>query len=102
MSNLLQSKIAAIRMTGSAALNICRVADGSADAFFEFGPYIWDVAAAAVILKEAGGYLLGHVNNNELGEADLTKREFLAVGSDLELATLLSPLLQSNCSLNFD
>ena len=102
LSNLLASKVAAIRMTGSAALNICRVAEGSADAYLEFGPHIWDVAAGALILKEAGGHLLGNVNNDELGDADLSKREFLAIGSDLQLAKLLSPLLHSNCVLDFD
>jgi myo-inositol-1(or 4)-monophosphatase len=43
------------RILGSAALDICRVAHGQADAYFETGIYIWDIAAARLILAEAGG-----------------------------------------------
>jgi myo-inositol-1(or 4)-monophosphatase len=48
-------RIRDIRRIGSSALDICHVADGSADAYVEEGPHIWDYAAAAVILREAGG-----------------------------------------------
>lgn len=44
-----------IRRMGSAALDICLVAQGIFDAFWERGLSPWDVAAAALILKEAGG-----------------------------------------------
>ncbi len=44
-----------IRRMGSAALDICMVAHGVFDAFWERGLSPWDVAAAALILKEAGG-----------------------------------------------
>ena len=43
------------RIYGAAALDICMVACGAADAFFEPGIYIWDIAAADLILEEAGG-----------------------------------------------
>ena len=43
------------RVAGSAALDICRVACGQADAYFEAGVYLWDVAAAGLILRQAGG-----------------------------------------------
>lgn len=43
------------RILGSAALDICRVAHGQADAYFETGIYIWDIAAARLIVTEAGG-----------------------------------------------
>lgn len=45
-----------LRCLGSCALNLCSVAMGRLDAFYEIGfggP--WDVAAAALILEEAGG-----------------------------------------------
>ncbi|GAA5130319.1 inositol monophosphatase family protein [Alloalcanivorax gelatiniphagus] len=48
-------RIRDIRRLGSSALDICHVADGSADAYVEEGPHAWDYAAAAVILREAGG-----------------------------------------------
>lgn len=43
------------RLMGSAALDICWVASGCADGYFEGGVYIWDIAAAALILECAGG-----------------------------------------------
>ncbi len=43
------------RITGSAALDICRVARGQAEAYTALGIYPWDTAAAALILEQAGG-----------------------------------------------
>lgn len=43
------------RIQGSAALDICSVACGRADAFFESGIYLWDVAAAGLVVERAGG-----------------------------------------------
>ncbi|MDD4268135.1 MAG: inositol monophosphatase family protein [Pirellulales bacterium] len=47
----------AIRRTGSAALNHCYVAAGRFDVAWNYGTRIWDVAAAALIVKEAGGVI---------------------------------------------
>lgn len=44
-----------VRIMGSAALDLCQVAAGRADAFFESGIYLWDVAAAGLIVDQAGG-----------------------------------------------
>jgi len=43
------------RNLGSAALHLCSVAAGYMDGSLDFGTKLWDVAAGAVILKEAGG-----------------------------------------------
>jgi len=43
------------RITGSAALDLCRVACGQAEGYFESDIYIWDVAAAGFIIQRAGG-----------------------------------------------
>lgn len=43
-----------IRRIGSAALDLCAVARGSADAYFEEGVRAWDIAAGALIAEEAG------------------------------------------------
>lgn len=43
------------RIMGSAALDICHVASGKTDGFFESGVYLWDVAAGALIVEQAGG-----------------------------------------------
>lgn len=37
---------------------MCLVATGAVEAFFEIGIHCWDIAAGAVIVKEAGGILL--------------------------------------------
>ena len=46
---------AGIRRPGSAALDLCYVAAGRVDGFWELGLNIWDIAAGALIIKEAGG-----------------------------------------------
>ena len=43
------------RIMGVAALDLCRVAAGQADAYFENGIYLWDIAAAGLIVERAGG-----------------------------------------------
>jgi len=45
----------AIRRAGSAALDLCYVACGIFDGFWEQGLHPWDSAAGALILTEAGG-----------------------------------------------
>ena len=44
-----------IRRTGSAALDISYVAAGRVDGFYEIGLKPWDMAAACVLVREAGG-----------------------------------------------
>jgi myo-inositol-1(or 4)-monophosphatase len=45
----------AVRRLGSAALDVCYVAAGRMDGFWEQGLGPWDIAAAALIAEEAGG-----------------------------------------------
>ena len=52
---LLQANIQGIRRTGSAALDMCYVACGRYDGYFEYRLSAWDFAAGLLILKEAGG-----------------------------------------------
>jgi myo-inositol-1(or 4)-monophosphatase len=44
-----------VRRDGSAALDLCSVASGRFDAFWEFGLRSWDTAAGILLVKEAGG-----------------------------------------------
>ncbi len=46
---------AGIRRPGSAALDLCYVAAGRLDAFWETGLMAWDLAAGCLIIREAGG-----------------------------------------------
>jgi myo-inositol-1(or 4)-monophosphatase len=45
----------AVRRLGSAALDVCYVAAGRMDGFWEQGLGPWDIAAAALLVEEAGG-----------------------------------------------
>ena len=51
----LTSKCAGIRRPGSAALDLAYVACGRYDGFWEMGLSPWDIAAGALMIKEAGG-----------------------------------------------
>ena len=48
-----------IRRMGSAALDLCRVAEGSVDAYYERGLNPWDLAAGWLIVTESGGVVSG-------------------------------------------
>jgi myo-inositol-1(or 4)-monophosphatase len=52
----------AIRRCGSAALDLCYVACGRFDGFWELKLKPWDVAAASLIVQEAGGHLTDFKN----------------------------------------
>ena len=43
-----------VRRIGSAALDLCMVAEGRLDAHYEHGLHVWDWAAAALVATEAG------------------------------------------------
>jgi myo-inositol-1(or 4)-monophosphatase len=49
------TRVQAIRQTGSAALNLCYIACGRLDGYWERGISPWDVAAGALMVSEAGG-----------------------------------------------
>jgi len=49
------TEAAGVRRPGSAALDLCYVAAGRVDGFWEMGLKTWDVAAGALIIREAGG-----------------------------------------------
>ena len=48
-------KVQGVRRTGTAALDLCYVASGRFDGFWEVTLNPWDMAAGIVILEEAGG-----------------------------------------------
>ncbi|GMU44872.1 MAG: inositol monophosphatase [Xanthomonadales bacterium] len=47
-----------LRRTGSAALDLAYVACGRLDGYFEYGLQPWDMAAGALLVREAGGGVL--------------------------------------------
>lgn len=54
-----------LRRMGSAAYDLCCVASGRCDGFFELGLYLYDFAAGRIMVEEAGGKVTGWP-----GEAD--------------------------------
>ena len=53
-----------VRRTGSAALDLCYVAAGKFDAYWEETIKIWDIAAGILLLSEAGGHF-SHYSGSE-------------------------------------
>ncbi|RWS31653.1 inositol monophosphatase-like protein [Leptotrombidium deliense] len=86
-----------LRCMGSAALNICMVASGFAEAYWEFGLHCWDMAAGAIIASEAGGVVI----DTEGGEFDLMSRR-LIVACNESIATQLSKELPVHLKLERD
>lgn len=70
-----------VRSLGSAAIEGCYVAAGHFDAFYEFGIWPWDMCAATIIVREAGGY----VCDTSGADFDLLKRRWV-VAATKELA----------------
>ena len=52
-------RVANVRRLGSAALDLCFVAAGRLDAYYEQGLSPWDMAAGALIAEEAGALVTG-------------------------------------------
>lgn len=84
MENIIM-KAHGIRCAGSAALNLCAVAAGEADAYFEFGIHCWDMAAGGLIAQEAGAVVV----DTEGGPLDVMQRRVLCATST-GLATAVS------------
>lgn len=66
-----------MRSMGSAALNLCAVACGTLDLYWEGGCWAWDVCAGWVILTEAGGMIVDGNPGN--WDAKVDGRKYLAV-----------------------
>lgn len=54
LKRFLRSPVHGIRRDGSAAVDLCHVALGRADGFWEFGLKPWDMAAGVLMCREAG------------------------------------------------
>ncbi len=68
------TRVQGVRRTGAAALDLCYVACGRVDGFWEFGLKAWDVAAGSLIVEQAGG----RVTNMDGTPLDLDGRRVLA------------------------
>ena len=81
------SRAAGVRRPGSAALDLCDVAAGRYDGFWELVLAPWDVAAGTLMVREAGGRVTGL-----LGEDDVIRHGPIVAGNPAIHAWLLGVL----------
>jgi myo-inositol-1(or 4)-monophosphatase len=82
-------EVAGVRRLAAAALDLSYVASGRFDAFFEYGLSRWDIAAASLIVREAGG----RVSEPSGGDQMLESGDVLATNGHLHerMLGLLGP-----------
>ena len=78
-----------IRRYGAAALDLCWVACGRLDAYYEVGIQHWDVAAGGLIASEAGAHVEG------LGEVTTGSESARVIAATPALAAPLRRLLDN-------
>lgn len=71
------SQCIGIRSLGSAALTLCYVARGLVDAYNVEDLKPWDIAAGALLVKEAGGIVI----DKSGGEFDIMRPDVIAAGT---------------------
>ncbi|XP_054870765.1 inositol monophosphatase 1-like [Amphiprion ocellaris] len=74
---LLQFPVHGVRALGTAAVDMCQVATGGADAYYHIGMHCWDIAASAIIVQEAGGVVM----DTDGSEFDMMSRRVIAASS---------------------
>lgn len=83
-------EVRAVRRIGSAALDLCYVACGRFDGYWELTLHPWDVAAGKLLVEEAGG----RVTRLDGSPASIYGEEFLATNGRIHEA--MSRILQEN------
>ena len=82
-----------IRRMGAAAYELCKLAEGCIDLYFEPVLWPWDHAAASVIIKEAGGHITG-----ERGCASLRNTDRVAAANSADSLTFLTMVIDDEYS----
>ncbi|KAM7390214.1 hypothetical protein PAMA_008410 [Pampus argenteus] len=77
VNTILTIPVHGIRSPGSAAINMCLVACGSADAYYHMGIHCWDMAGGAAVVTEAGGVIVDISG----GSFDLMSRRLIVASS---------------------
>lgn len=80
------ARTAGVRRFGSASLDLAYVAAGRFDGFWERGLSAWDVAAGAVLVREAGGFVA------EIDGADFMKTGAIVAANERLLPALTQTL----------
>ena len=77
---------------GTACLDLTWVAAGRFDGFFEIGLKPWDVAAGALIVREAGGVVMSFTGDDDVENSDTL------IAAPYKLMTAMRQLIQSRWS----
>jgi myo-inositol-1(or 4)-monophosphatase len=72
------AKAGNLRRLGAAALDLCFVASGSYDGFWERNLQAWDIAAGIIIVKEAGGFV-----TDADGSAEMLAKGSVCAGNEV-------------------
>jgi myo-inositol-1(or 4)-monophosphatase len=88
----LMPETAGVRRVGAASLDLAWTAAGRYDGYWELGTHLWDIAAGALMVREAGGYATAPDGGDALsgdivaGNPHIHPRLRELVGSALETA----------------
>lgn len=74
------TKARAVRRLGSAALDMCYVASGVFDGFWEVNLQPWDVCAGKLLVEEAGGIVTNFKNE----KTDIFSKQILATNNQIQ------------------
>jgi myo-inositol-1(or 4)-monophosphatase len=83
----LMAEVRDIRCPGCASLELCAVAEGAVDAYYERGLKPWDYAAGTLIAREAGAVVRGW--------SDSRPAESFMIAGNLRLIDALQPKIQA-------
>lgn len=78
--NKILPEAGSIRRTGAAAYDLCQVAAGVFDGFWEIDLKLWDIAAGALLIEEAGGTITDFSGDDVYQNQN---REIVAGGFDI-------------------
>jgi len=85
-------KVEDFRRAGTASLDLAWVAAGRLDGFFEIGLKPWDVAAGALIVREAGGVVMNFSGNDDVENTGTL------IAAPYKLMTQLRQIIQTRWS----
>ena len=78
------AKVSNLRRLGAAALDLCFVASGCYDGFWERNLQAWDIAAGIIMVKEAGGFV-----TDADGGSDMLAKGSICAGNEIVHRALL-------------
>lgn len=86
-------KVAGLRRMGAASLDLCWVAAGRMDGYWEDGLSPWDMAAGLMIVREAGG-----VTRDTHGGTEIFGTGSVVAGNDLIVGQMLKVLAEARAA----